>query len=630
MEQILETVVIAVFLGILAQVIAEKLRLPAIMPLLVLGIAAGPFGLGALHPEALGEGLEVFIHLGVAIILFEGGLSLDPGQLRRVSGPLRNLLTIGTAATLLGSAWLAHAVTDISWGAAALFGAIMTVTGPTVVVPLLRHMVAPRKVRTLLVSEGLIIDPIGAVLAYLVLQSIQRTGLALRPLAEELVVLCAVGAVAGFVAGSLARLAARSRLLAGELRNLAILALLLACYAIAEAQAPQSGILAAVVMGFTMSAADIPDLGAVRVFKGQLTMLLISVLFILLAGQLDLVAMLDLGWKGVAVVAGLILLVRPLAVAASVWPSQMDRRGRAVVALTAPRGIVAAAVASLATIELRQAVVGEGASLVEGLVYLAILVTGAWATAMAMFLPRLLGFSDDPTRRLTVLVGANPLSTALAGWLRERGRTVVVVDSVARKLEPLRKAGVITVAGDARDAATYESAGVERDTDVLALTTNDELNLLVAELVREEFGIDHPVVALERPSEEFGRRRRAWMDSLGGHGFDVSGWMRWLEAGRAAPADVELDGEETADAVARLLRRFERDLVFVCGWTGGQPSFRPKLDDLPTFRRITLLVKKGDAGEALEPYLVSPIAEPDGHWEGPLPGDEEATRASAG
>lgn len=283
METILDTVVIAVFLGILAQVIAEKLRLPAIMPLLLLGIAAGPYGLALLHPDALGEGLEVFIHLGVAVILFEGGLSLDPGQLRRVSGPLRNLLTVGVVVTWVGSAWLAQAVTGMPWASAALFGAVVTVTGPTVVVPLLRHMVAPKKVRTVLVSEGLIIDPIGAVLAYLVLQSIERADLGLRPLAGELLVLCAVGAVAGFVAGSLAKAAARSRLLAGELRNLAILALLFACFMVAEGLAPQSGILAAVVMGFTVSAADIPDLGAVKVFKGQLTMLFISVLFILLA-----------------------------------------------------------------------------------------------------------------------------------------------------------------------------------------------------------------------------------------------------------------------------------------------------------------------------------------------------------
>jgi Sodium/hydrogen exchanger family/TrkA-N domain len=493
------------------------------------------------------------------------------------------------------------------------------VTGPTVIVPLLRHMIAPRKVRTVLVSEGLIVDPVGAVLAYLVLQYIERTGQPFGPLARELLVLCVTGAVAGFVAGSLAKLTARNRLFAGELRNLAILALLLGCYMAAEHLAPQSGILASLVMGFTMSAADIPDLGAVKVFKGQLTMLLISVLFILLAGHLDLGAMIALGWRGLAVAGGLILVVRPLAVAAAVWPSQMDWRARTVLGLTAPRGIVAAAVASLSAIQLRQIGMGEGAAVLEGLVYLAILVTGAWATGMTLVLPRLLGFEADPSRRLTVLVGVNALSTALAGALRERGRTVVVVDSSTGKLEALRKRGILTVRGDARDAATYESAGAERDTDVLALTTNDELNLLVAELVREEFGIEHPVVALQRPSEEFGRRRRAWMDLLGGRGIDLSGWKRWFEAGRAAVIDAEVADEEGADGLARTLRERERDTLFICGWSGGQPSFRPRLEGLSKFDRVTLLALSGAATEALAPFVAAPDEEASGPEEGPLP-----------
>lgn len=614
MEPILDTIVIAVLLGILAQVVAEKLRLPAIMPLLLFGMAAGPFGLGVLRPAALGDGLEVFIHLGVAIILFEGGLSLDPGQLRRVGAPVRNLLTLGVAVTWVGSAWLAHVVTGMAWASAALFGAVVTVTGPTVIVPLLRHMIAPRKVRTVLVSEGLIVDPVGAVLAYLVLQYIERAGRPFGPLAWELLVLCITGAVAGFVAGSLGKFVARSRLFAGELRNLAILALLLGCYLAAEHQAPQSGILASLVMGFTMSAADIPDLGAVKVFKGQLTMLLISVLFILLAGGLDLGAMIALGWKGLAVALGLTLVVRPLAVAAAVRPSQMDWRGRTVLGLTAPRGIVAAAVASLSAIQLRQAGMGDGAALLEGLVYLAILVTGAWATAMTVVLPRLLGFEADPSRRLTVLVGVNALSAALAGALRERGRTVAVVDASSAKLEPLRKEGILTIRGDARDAATFESAGVERDTDVLALTANDELNLLVAELVREEFGIEHPVVVLQRPSEEFGRRRRAWMDLLGSRGIDLSSWKRWFEGKRATVIDACAGDDEAARGLAQVLRERDRDTLFICGWSGSQPSFRPRLDDLRKFDRVTLLAASGEAAEALATFAAAAVED------GPPPG----------
>ncbi|HEX2251757.1 MAG TPA: cation:proton antiporter [Thermoanaerobaculia bacterium] len=608
-EVLLQTVCVAVFLGMAAQVVADRFKLPAILPLLLFGMAAGPFGFAILQPSSLGEGLEVFIKLGVAIILFEGGLSLDPRQLRRVGAAVRNLLTVGVLVTGVLGAWLARVVLDLPWSTSALFGAIVTVTGPTVIVPLLRHMIAPRRVRTILVSEGLIVDPIGAVLAYLVLQWIERADRPTEALALDLLVLAATGGVLGFVGGSIARYAMRTRLVGRELRNLVILALLVGVFVLAELQAPESGILAAVVMGLVLSYADIPDLEPLRAFKEQLTVLFISMLFILLSGQLDLRVMAELGWRGLLVAAGLILLVRPLAVAASVWPGQLGWRERLMLGLTGPRGIVAAAVASLSAIQLREGGVA-GAQALEGLVYLVILVTCLWATAMAVVLPRLLGYTGDPSRRQTVLVGANALSVLLADMLREQGRKVVVVDAVGWKLEPLRRRDILTVRGDARDASTYEEAGVERDTQVLALTTNDELNLLVAELVREGFGVEHPVVALQRPSEEFGRVRRAWIDLLGARGLDVPRWIRRLEGGDGVTRTVPVDTEQARLAVRELARPGAENALLVCGWAGGNPDFRPDLDTLDRFDRVTLIGLEGHALDSLDAVAEPAGAEP--------------------
>ena len=625
---LLETVAIVITLGIGAQVVADRFKIPAILPLLLLGMACGPQALGLFDPAALGGGLEVLIKLGVAIILFEGGLSLDPRQLRQVGGAVRNLLTVGVVVTGFGGAWLAHAVTGLAWPAAALFGAIVTVTGPTVIVPLLRHMIAPRRVRTVLVSEGLIVDPIGAVLAYLVLQWIERAGTPFQPLTVELLVLVAVGAGVGFIAGSLARVIASSRLVGRELRNLVILALLVATFVLAERQVAESGILASVVMGLTLSAAQVPDLEPLRSFKEQLTVLLISVLFVLLSGQLDLGAVWDLGWSGLVVVAGLILVVRPAAVLASVWPGQLDWRGRTLLALTAPRGIVAAAVASLSAIALRGMPGMEGAaSTFEGLVYLVILVTGMWATAMAVVLPRVLGYVGDPSRRLTVLVGANALSFAVGRTLADAGRKVVVIDSVPAKLDRARDLGLLAACGDARDAATYERAGVERDAHVLALTSNDELNLLVAELVREEFGIEHPVVALQRPSEEFGSKRRAWIDLFGGRGFEVGRWIRWFEADQATTLSLGMDDDLARRTVGELLVEEREEVVFLCGWEGGEPRFRIELDadveGLGGFAEVTLLAVRSRASEIADRFNAEPVDEPTPVWEGPLPLDGE-------
>ncbi len=599
MEPVIVTIVAAVALGIAGQVVAERFQVPAILPLLVLGMLCGPAGLALVNPETLGGTLEALIHLGVAIILFEGGLSLDPDRLAKVGAPVRNLLTIGVAVTGIGAAVAAHYVVGMDWGAAALFGAIVTVTGPTVIVPLLRHLIAPREVKTILLSEGLIIDPIGAVLAYVVLQWIARAGIPFRELMGQLSGLAAVGIIVGFAAGALGKLILRSRIVSGELRNLSILAILMVCYLVAESQAHQSGILASMVMGFTISAAELPDLVSVRAFKGQLTILIISMLFILLAAQLDLAAMIDLSWSGLLVVAALILIVRPAAVLASIWPRQLDWRGRTVIGLTAPRGIVAAAVASLAAREMNK--VGlAGASQMEGLVYLTILVTVAWSTVGALILPRLLGYTSDPKRRRTVLVGANAVTESLVREVVAHDRTTVVVDGVSWRLDRFRSGGLMAVVGDARDAVTFEEAEVERDSVVVATTTNDELNLLVAELVHSEFGVEHPVVAVQRPPEELGRRSRGWIDLLGAGSIDIQKWSRRLENGTAHRIVIDPRVEEHI-ALLRSVEREHRSSVFrLVGVANGEVDFRVEDANLAGFEELVLLVAKGRPRELLQ------------------------------
>ncbi len=595
---IITTLVAAVALGIAAQIVADRFQLPAILPLLVLGIFSGPDGLRLVHPEALGATLEPLIHLGVAIILFEGGLSLDPQRLARVGAPVRNLLTIGVIVTGLGAAWCARVVVGLPWAGAAVFGAVMVVTGPTVIVPLLRHMIAPAKVKTILLSEGLIVDPIGAALAYLALQWVERAGIPPRELLVEITTLVATGAVIGFVAGAVTKGFLRSRMVSGELRNLSILALLFVCYLAAERQAPQSGILAAMVMGLTVSASELPDLTSVKAFKGQLTTLAISVLFILLGAQLDLTDVVNLGWRGVLVVAALIMLVRPVAVAISVWPSHLDWRGRTTVALTAPRGIVAAAVASLAARELQKIGMTEGPSM-EGLAYLAIIATCIWSTTSAILLPWLLGYTKDPSRRRAVLVGANALTENLAGLLSADGSTAVVVDSVSWRLDRFRTSGFSTVSGDARESNTYEEAGLERDNLVVSLTTNDALNLLVAEVVHAEFGVEHPAVALQRPPEGLGRRTRGWIDLLGGRDCDVPTWIRRLENATARRLAIDPNNPEAMMLLREVERESPHDVARLAGLQGNRVRLRVDDESLEQLDRLYLLVAEGRPLELL-------------------------------
>ena len=612
----LEAIVLAAFLGIAAQVLAERLRLPAILPLLVFGMLAGPYGFGWFSPDRLGQGLEVLVHIAVAVILFEGALSLNLQQLTRVGGSVRNLLTIGAAVTTLGAAFLAWSLVGLAWPVALLFGAIVMVTGPTVIAPLLRHMVAPRRVKVVLTSEGLIVDAIGATVAYLILQWVERAGLPLHETGASVLRITAVGAVVGFAVGAFARYMTRGRWVGTEVRNLAILALLLLGYLIAEREAPQSGILASLVMGVTMAAGNVPDIARIKRFKGQLTIFLISFVFVLLAAQLDVRAMVAMGGRGLLVVAGLVLVVRPAAVFLSVPGRQLGWRERAALAMLAPRGIVAAAVASLSAISLRRVDPALASSL-EGLVYLVILATGAWATLMAVVVPRALGYLDDPTRRRVVLVGANRLSEVIGDLLRRTGRSLVVVDAVAWRLDRFRDRGDTVVVGDAREAVTYEEAGLERDSVLVAASTNDELNLLVAELGHGEFGVEHPVVALNQPPDELGSRSRAWLDLLGGRGFEVAGWIRRLESGQGRLLEVELGDDEPLTAVRDAQRRWPTDILTLCGWKGSEVSFEVAGDKLPALDAVTLLVTEGKPLEFLQKHVA-----PTERQEAPATGDE--------
>ena len=314
--------------------------------------------------------------------------------------------------------------------------------------------------------------------------------------------------------------------------------------------------------------------------------------------------MIALGWSGVAVTAGLIILVRPFSVALSIWPGQLDGRGRTVIALTAPRGIVAAAVASLAAHEMGKAGI-DGAIEMENLVYLSILATGAWSTVGALVLPRILGYTADPARRRAVVVGANALTQTLAQILTDNGRTTITVDAVAWRLDRFRKAGLRTVIGDARDVVTYEEAGVERDSLVVVATTNDELNLLVAELARTEFGVEHPVVAMQRPPDDLGRRSRAWIDVLGGTGIDVPKWIRRIENHKVSELTIDPQSVEAMESLHAIEKESNNSVIRLVAFARGEPFFEVSDARLGQSDRLILLVSEGRPLEILEPFDVS-------------------------
>jgi len=416
---------LALVAGIAAQVLANFVQVPSIVFLLLFGVLLGPDGLGWVRPQIMGSGLEALVSLAVALILFEGGLNLRLQRLNQVSTSLRNLVLLGSLLTLGGGALAAHYLGEFPWPLAFLFGSLVVVTGPTVINPILKRVRVDPAVSTLLEGEGVLIDPVGAILAVVVLQVVLSGHpsflMALEQLSSRLAIGSAVGALGGWLMGSF--LLWSRQFLREELRNSVVLAGALGVFALAQSLRSEAGLMAVVMAGLVVRQKAAIAERSVRQFHGQLVVIAISVLFILLTSTLSLKAVLALGWGALATVLCLMLVVRPLSVWLCTWGSDLNWRQKLFVAWLAPRGIVAASVASLFAILLTERGITGGDAL-KALVFLTISVTVTAQGLTAAWVARWLGLDQGSS---TVIIGDHPLVEPLAELLRSLNQAVEVL-----------------------------------------------------------------------------------------------------------------------------------------------------------------------------------------------------------
>lgn len=479
-------VVLAVIAGIGAQVIADYLGVPSIVFLLFFGLLLGADGLGVLHPHWLGTGLEVIVSLSVALILFEGGLNLQLRDLSRVSGSLRNLVSFGVLITLLGGGMAAHWLGEFPWTIAFLYAALVVVTGPTVISPLLKQVKVDRQVAVLLEGESVLIDPVGAILAVVVLDIILNgdadpiaiiSGLLLR-----LGIGSSIGAVGGWGLGFLLK---RATSLSDELRNLVVLAGVWGLFSLAQLIRSESGLMTMVVAGMVVGAASLPEERLLRRFKGQLTILAVSVLFILLAADLSIASIFALGWGALLTVMVLMFVVRPLNIWLCTWSSDMTWQQKLFLCWVAPRGIVSASVASLFAIVLTEKGITGGDS-IKAMVFLTIILTVVLQGLTAQWIARLLRVTSTEATGV-VMVGCNALSQLIGRLFQERGESVVLIDTDPEACQSAAAAGFTVFSSSALDVNVLEQAGLSKAGTFLALTNNAEVNLVLAQRAVEEF-----------------------------------------------------------------------------------------------------------------------------------------------
>jgi len=488
MQHLELSLAIVLLIATLCQWLAWRVRLPAILFLLLAGLVAGPMT-GWLIPDAVfGDLLMPIVSLSVAIILFEGSLTLNIAEIRGVSQVVQRMVTIGALVTWVIVATATHYIFAFSWQISALFGAVVIVTGPTVIVPMLRSVRPTRKIANILRWEGIAIDPIGALMAVMTYEFIlvSTDQSAITHVLFLFMQTVLVGVVAGVAAGFLLGRMLTRHWLPEYLHNLATLCLVLLSFSVSNALAHESGLLAVTVMGMWLANKRDVDIHPILNFKEHLSLMLISVLFVVLAARIDLDQLLSIGWKALLLLLVLQFVARPAKVLVSTLGMDVNWRERGLLSWIAPRGIVAAAISALFAENLVAVGYDEAVYLVP-LTFTMIIGTVVLQSATARPIARLLGVTE-PSPRGFLIVGANAFSRAVAQELKEHDYRCVLADSSREDIRTARLAGLETYYGN----PVSEHAEIHLDLagvgGLLAMSRQRYVNVITAIHYRQDFG----------------------------------------------------------------------------------------------------------------------------------------------
>jgi len=507
--------------AVTCQWVANRLKIPAIILLLGAGIVLGPV-LGVLNPvDLFGDLLKPFISLSVAVILFEGGLSLNLHEARTAGRPLWRLLLsgliVGFAVVTLGGMYIA----DLSLGTAAVLGGILVVTGPTVIIPMLRTSRIARRPATLLKWEGIVNDPLGALVAILVFQLAAETaaGNSMASISGHFAVGVVVAAALGVGVGFALDRALDRGWLAEHLKSPIMLAAMLGVYTVAELVGHETGLLAVTAMGLLLANLENPHVEDIRHFKEHLSTLLIGFLFVTLSASLEISDLEQLLGPPLWLVAFILFVARPLVACCAGIGSGLPWQERALLAWIAPRGVVAAAVAGAFEPRLLEAGYADAGLLVPivfGVIMSTVILHGLTIRPLA----KLLGLSAGGGSGILIVGGARWV-LQLALTLRRAGAEVVMTDSTYRKVSRARREGLEVHFGDVLSEEMEFELPLERLSWVMAANDDNSYNSLVCMRFANTFGRSN-VLQLAMTTEEGGRKE-------GDH--NLMGRVPWGERG---------------------------------------------------------------------------------------------------
>ncbi|RIV34937.1 cell shape-determining protein [Flagellimonas lutimaris] len=492
-----------IILGIIAQWVAWRFKLPAILPLILIGLLVGPIatlytedgskiiepiwnGEKGLFP---GEGLYYFVSLAISVILFEGGLTLKRAEISNVGPVISKLITIGTIVTFFGAGVSAHYIFGLSWQISFLFSALIIVTGPTVITPILRNIPLKKDVSAVLKWEGILIDPIGALVAVLVFEFISvGEGQAFTQTAlVEFGKIILFGTTFGFTFAHALAFAIKKDFIPHYLLNVVSLSTVLLVYVESDLFAHESGLLAVVVMGMVLGNMKLPNIKELLYFKESLSVLLISILFILLAANINISDMeLIYNWRTLALFAVIVFIIRPLGVFLSSQGSNLKFKEKLFIGWVGPRGIVAAGIASLFGSKLMLR--GEpGAEYITPLVFMIVLGTVLLNATTARLFAKLVGVFLTKSEGI-LIIGASKLSRLIGNYLRKNNRHVVLIDNNQNNVEKAKKLGLEAITANIFSDTLTDNIELNDMGYLMALTGNSDINKFAINKFQKQFG----------------------------------------------------------------------------------------------------------------------------------------------
>ncbi len=493
-----------IILGILAQWVAWKFKIPAILPLILIGLLVGPIAAQFLSEDHTkwiepvwngekglfpGDSLYYFVSLAISIILFEGGLTLKRSEIKTVGPVITKLITLGSAVTFFGAGIVAHLTFNLSWDLSFLFAGLIIVTGPTVITPILRNIPLKKDISTVLKWEGILIDPIGALVAVLVFEFISVGGDRgfTKTALMEFGKIVLFGTTFGFTFAHALAFAINKKFIPHYLLNVVSLSTVLLVFVASEIFAHESGLLAVVVMGMVLGNSKLDNLKELLYFKESLSVLLISILFILLSANINISdLMLLYTWKTAVLFAIVVFVIRPLAVFLSTHGSTLKLNEKLFISWVGPRGIVAAGIASLFGSKLLKEGV-EGAEHITPLVFMIVLGTVLLNATTARLFAKLVGVFLTKSNGI-LIIGATKVSRLLGDYLVRNGRHVVLIDSNKYNITKAKELGLEALNTDIYSDTLSDNIELNSVGYLMAMTANSDINNYAINKFSKEFG----------------------------------------------------------------------------------------------------------------------------------------------